>query len=180
MPYANEVTSMNLSSSFLAIIPHIIAAPLATCSSGLASLDRLSIPKYSRSFFWIMGMRVVPPTRMTLSSACLESFELSRASSIGYIILFRTGSHNCSNSYLDSSKLKSPSLISIYTSYSMLLLAERSSFVSWANSLSRALVLISYRLSIPNWFYIRLKKYSTKILSMSCPPRWQSPLVARV
>ncbi|KAG1420611.1 hypothetical protein G6F57_023631 [Rhizopus arrhizus] len=43
-----------------------MAAPAATASSGFTSL-RGSLPKNSFTFSWTLGMRVMPPTRITSS-----------------------------------------------------------------------------------------------------------------
>ena len=63
---------------FLSFSPERIAAwtaaPYATASSGLRDLHSSLSLKNSESCFWILGIRVVPPTRITSSISDLETF----------------------------------------------------------------------------------------------------------
>ena len=72
MPRLSGVTSSSRTSFTSPLsTPPWIAAPTATASSGFTSL-RASLPKISLTFSCTLGMRVMPPTRMTSSMS--ESF----------------------------------------------------------------------------------------------------------
>ena len=69
---------------------------MATTSSGLT--ERFGVlPKNSSTIFWIAGIRVEPPTRIT-SLICEASRPASRSASLqGSMVLRIRWSHSCSN-----------------------------------------------------------------------------------
>ena len=97
IPSDSGVTSSS-STSFTSPVstPPWIAAPTATTSSGFTLLLGVR-PKNSSTIFWIAGIRVEPPTRIT-SLICEASRPASRKASLqGSMVLRIRWSHSCSN-----------------------------------------------------------------------------------
>ncbi len=81
IPSDRGVTSSNKTSLTSPVsTPPWMAAPIATTSSGLTDLLG-ALPKNSSTIFWIAGIRVEPPTRIT-SSICEASNPASRKASL--------------------------------------------------------------------------------------------------
>ncbi len=97
IPSDSGVTSSS-STSFTSPVstPPWIAAPMATTSSGFTLLLG-ALPKNSSTIFWIAGIRVEPPTRIT-SSICEACNPASCSACLqGSMVLRIRWSHNCSN-----------------------------------------------------------------------------------
>ena len=161
--------------------PPWMAAPTATTSSGLTPLCG-SLPKNFFTVSCTLGMRVIPPTRMTVSS-----WEAVRPASLRAILqgsmVFSTRSPTRLSSVarsMVSARCLGPVVSAVmkgrFTSVSV---ADDSSCLARsAASLSRCSAMRSLRRSMPVWSWKRLPSQSMSRWSKSSPPRKVSPFVA--
>ena len=97
IPSDNGVTSSRRTSSTSPErTPPWIAAPTATTSSGLTPLEGF-LPNNDSTSFWIIGILVEPPTRITSSISFLVRLASFRAFFTGSIDLLTNSSESCSN-----------------------------------------------------------------------------------
>src|SRR5665213_1773427 len=181
MPSDSGVTSSSSTSlTSPASTPACTAAPTATASSGLTSL-RGSLPKKSRTYFCVSGMRVCPPTRMTSATSLASSPASLSAMRHGPMV-------RCSRSSTSDSSLERVSLTFwcfgpaasavIYATYTSVCCLEDSSILAFSGaSLRRCMASGSRRTSTPDSFRNSSARKLITRWSKSSPPRKVSPLV---
>ena len=97
IPNDNGVTSSKRTSLTSPVkTPPWIDAPIATTSSGLTPFEG-SFLKKSLTMFWIAGIRVEPPTKITSSMSFTVMLASAKALRHGSIVARIKSSHNCSN-----------------------------------------------------------------------------------
>ena len=141
-------------------------------------LLRVFPSKKSVRICWTLGMREDPPTKTISSISALVKLAKLSTSLTGVLHLSHSSRHSYSNFALFKLRLKSsPSAnsshsIVAYSDYDSCTLA----FSQLFRSLLRALLLLA--ISTPVYVLNYSMQWRTKILSMSWPPRCESPFVA--
>ena len=181
IPSDNGVTSRSTISLTSPVnTPPWIAAPIATTSSGLTSLDG-SLPNSFLTSSWTQGILVEPPTSNTLSI----SLDVNLAS----FNAFLTGS------VVDSTKslIKSSNLALVKIKFkwsgpsvpwdingndiSVEVIPLRSFLAFSAASLTLCIAILSLVKSTPDSFLNSSVIHSITLSSKSSPPKWLLPLV---
>ena len=147
MPSESGVTSKSSTSlTSPPSTPPWIAAPSATHSSGLMPLNG-SLPVTSLTACTTAGMRVEPPTRMTLEMSFIVSFASASAFLSGTIVFATRSEVNASNFALVKSRsmFLGPSAVIVMKGRLMLVLVtpDSSIFAFSAASLMRCIVIAS-------------------------------------
>ena len=153
IPSDNGVTSSKTISLTSPVnTPPWIAAPMATASSGLTSWDGFCPNSFSTNS-WTHGIRVDPPTKITLSISFLSSLASFKA--------FLTGSRvDCTKSWINSSNLARVIVISIWSGPSspweingaeiwVEVIPDKSFFAFSATSFNLCIANLSFVKSIP-------------------------------
>ena len=166
-----------------AIIAPWIAAPIATASSGFRDLLG-ALPKNFSTARWIAGILVEPPTSRTSSISLTVIPAFLIADLQGSIVLFTILSIIFSNTDLESVLTKctgTPSIAVIYGRLmSVVVVLDNSILARSAASFNLCIAIGSFdksklELSFLNSSIIQLIIH----WSISLPPRWVSPSVAR-
>ena len=181
IPRVRGVTSRRRTSfTSPAITPPWIAAPSATASSGLT--ERLgSLPKKSFTTCWTLGIRVIPPTRITsaiLDLSILASDKAFLQGSMVFWIRSSTSSSSLEREIFIVRWRGWPSLWVIKGWLISVSVALESSILAFsAESLIRWSACLSRERSTPDSFLNSETMYSIRRWSKSSPPRKVSPLV---
>ena len=181
IPSDKGVTSRsNTSSTSPERTPPWIAAPTATTSSGFTPLDGF-FPNKASTSFWIIGILVEPPTKITSSISFLVKPASLRAFLTGSIDLFTKSSDNCSNLALVRVVTKCLGPDDVAVTYGRLISVwadDDSSILAFsAASFNLCRAIESSLKSICSLFLNSSAKKSIITWSKSSPPRWVSPLV---
>ena len=154
---------------------------MATTSSGLTPLDG-SWPSSFLTNSWIYGIRVDPPTRITLLISLASNLASFKASLTGLSVESNRSRHKSSNLALDkdTSICKGPSSDWVINGRDICaVVIPLKSFLAFsAASLIRCIAILSLDRSIPCSFLNSSTKYSEIFSSKSSPPKWLLPDVA--
>ena len=183
IPIESGVTSSKrMSLMFSSVSPDRIAActvaPIATASSGLRDLHSSLPLKKSDSNFCTFGMRVEPPTRMISSTSPLDILASASTFWTGSMVLRKTSAQSSSKRARVIEERKSSPSWRLSSSKLDCVLADRLRF-AFSHAVRRRRRALG--LPVMSFLVLRLNslaKWSTKMLSMSSPPRWLSPAVA--
>ena len=181
IPSDNGVTSSN-STSFTSPVrtPPCIDAPIATTSSGLTPFDG-SFLKKSLTMFWIAGIRVEPPTKITSSISLTPIPASLNALRHGSIVAWIRSSHNCSNLALDSLRTRCLGPVCVAVIYGRLISVsvddDNSIFAFSAASFNLCNDIGSLRRSMPSSFMNSCASQLMILSSKSSPPRCVLPFV---
>ncbi len=164
--------------------PAWIAAPMATTSSGFTPVCGLE-PKNSSTTSRTLGMRVMPPTRITSSISFFDTPASASAFLHGSSVRLIRSPTSCSSferlivSTRCSGVELPPSMRAVMKGRLTSVEAELdSSILAFsAASLRRCSASLSVRRSMFSFFLNSSARYSTMALSKSSPPRKVSPLV---
>lgn len=155
-----------------------MVAPYAMASSILSDLFRLFPSKYSVSIYWTRGIRHVPPTRMISLIYCLVLPADSKTWSKGFLHLSQI------------SRVRSSNLARF------IVIEKSSPIASSSHSIVVERACDNWTLAFSHWLRRRLSarllpvmsmsfvylnsamQWLRSMLSISCPPRWESPHVA--
>ena len=181
IPSDRGVTSnSNTSSTSPERTPPWIAAPTATTSSGLTPFDGF-LPNKDSTSFWIIGILVEPPTKITSSISFLVRLASFNAFLTGSIDLLTNSSDNCSNLALVNVVTKCLGPDDVAVTYGKLIsvcVDEESSILAFsAASFSLWSAIESSLKSICSFFLNSSARKSIITWSKSSPPRWVSPFV---
>ena len=181
IPSDNGVTSSN-STSFTSPVrtPPWIEAPIATTSSGFTPFEG-SFLKKSRTMFWMAGIRVEPPTKITSSMSLTLMPASAKALRHGSIVAWMRSSHNCSNLALESLRTKCLGPLCVAVIYGRLISvsvdADNSIFAFSAASFNLWSDIGSLRRSMFSSFMNSSASQLMILSSKSSPPRWVLPFV---
>mmetsp|Transcript_46709 Transcript_46709/g.113826 ORF Transcript_46709/g.113826 Transcript_46709/m.113826 type:complete len:230 (-) Transcript_46709:805-1494(-) len=182
IPNDNGVTSSNrisLTSPFKT--PPWMAAPIATTSSGFT--PRLGfLPKNSSTVSWTLGIRVIPPTKITswrsdleISASLIQFLQGSMVRSTSFWTMFS----NCAREIFKF-KCFGPVASAVMNGNETSVCANPSNsrLAFSAASRNRCMARLSPLRSIPESFLNSLSKCSKSSSSKSSPPSMVSPFVA--
>ena len=161
--------------------PPWMAAPIATTSSGLTPREG-SLPKTSLTISWTLGIRVMPPTRITSSMSDMLTPASFMQLLQGCLVRSRRSPTCFSSCDRDRDMLRcfAPDASAVMNGRLMSVCwVELSSILAFsAASRRRWTASLSCSRSMPCSFWNSAAKWCSRALSKSSPPRKVSPLVA--